>query len=204
MLFSKTTFVTLLISILFGFCSIQKPTVSAPEGQPESAENTNNLVTVKRRYVNNTYGFSVVVPQGFTGLRSPAPLPNHGFCISLTPMLEANISVDGSYNAFYWTSLEEALSQEIEFVQPKGAELLTTERNFTHLAKLPAIKAIVKYKTPATNEIRLQEITVALRNSAKKESVVYTILLETSVARYPQDSKTLAQLLQTWKLSPLP
>ena len=186
------------------FCSTQKKTVTVQEvrGNNEQEDNT-KPVSLTGRYFNETYGFSVLIPEGFTGLMNPAPFPNHGFCISLTPTLEANISIDSSYDVFFWTSLEEALSKEIGFVKPKGAEALAVEHSFTHLNNLKAIRAIVKYKTQATNEIRLQEIIVALRKS-NKEGVVYTVLLETSEPRYLQDSKTLAQLLQTWKYHPMP
>jgi hypothetical protein len=69
--------------------------------QPRFQKKSDDSV-VKSRYSNYDYAYSVRLPTGLTGSRSPSPFPNHGFMIQLPDHAQASVSVDGSYNAALW------------------------------------------------------------------------------------------------------
>src|ERR1019366_4898968 len=52
------------------------------------------------RYVNDTYGYSLTIPAGFTAFTS-ASGPERGFVIGLAGTPRVFLSVDASYDAFY-------------------------------------------------------------------------------------------------------
>ena len=50
------------------------------------------------RYINYGWGYSVLIPEGYVGIKDPAPNPAHGFTITLARRPESEIRVYNSYD----------------------------------------------------------------------------------------------------------
>lgn len=159
----------------------------------------------KGRYSNYDYGYSVRIPKGLSGLRSPSPFPNHGFVIQLSDHPEASCSVDASYNAAEWSSFNDAIETHLNFFKRHvGGEVSMVARRSTTLGGLRAIRFTMKARTSAPDDPEVREVLVAFRKAAGEVGIVYEIVLTTPTSRYNEDKKLIADLQKTWRLKLLP
>ena len=152
-------------------------------------------------YSNYEYAYSVRIPDGLVGYRSPAPMPNHGFGIDLSKEDEAAVWLDGSYNALEWSSLAEATRAQLDFLKDDKdiSDVRIVKRTSTRLSGLPAVHVVIDYRKAGIP--RVEETIFVLRNS---RDIVYTLELRTTPARFSEDRKVLEQLQQTFRREPLP
>jgi len=190
----------LIAGLFFATLTVPLISTSVPAAQSTGAE-----VAVRGKYYNYGYAYSVIVPTGLTGVRSPAPLPNHGFGISLSNRPKSYVWVDGSYNAIEWKTFDEAISSHIGFVKEDGgADVQLINKSLTILASLRAVRFIIQYKAKDSNETMVQEVVLAFRKNSRDANMTYEIGLVAPESRYEQDRKVLVQMQRTWKLRRLP
>ena len=164
------------------------------------AQSRSDYILVKNRYSNYDYAYSVRIPKGLTGSRSPSPFPNHGFGIELSDQPQASISVDASYNAAEWRSFDDAIKAHKNiFKREVGSEVKIVARVPTILGKLRAVRFTMTSNTP---EVR--EVLLALRKAPGEVGIVYEIVLTTPTSRYNKDKHLIAQLQKTFRLKSLP
>src|SRR6185369_16657648 len=153
----------------------------------------------KDRYSNYDYGYSVRIPKGLTGVRSPSPFPNHGFLIELSEHPNASVSVDASYNAAEWRSFADAINAHKRYFKNEvGGEVSVVARVPAVLGGLRATRFMMKSKTS-----EVQEVLLAFRNVPGEVGIVYEIVLTTPTSRYNKDKHLIADLQRTWKLKNL-
>lgn len=163
------------------------------------AQTKSDYIVIKNRYSNYDYAYSVRVPKGLTGLRSPSPFPNHGFVIELSDQPKASLSVDASYNAAEWNSFDDAIKAHKDFFKREaGGEVKLVTKAPTVLGGLSAIHFTMKRDT----EVR--EVLLAFRKAAGEVGIVYEIVLTTPASRYNEDKHLIAELQRTWRLKSLP
>jgi len=157
-------------------------------------------IVVKNRYLNYDYAYSVRVPNGLTGSRSPSPFPNHGFGIQLSDEPKASISVDGSYNAAEWRSFDDAIKAHKGFFKHEvGSEVKVVARAPAVLGKLRAVRF-----TMTSNNREVREVLLAFRKAPGEDGIVYEIVLTTPTFRYAKDKHVLGELQRTFRLKSLP
>lgn len=168
-------------------------------------ENVARMVAHRNRYSNYEYAYSVKIPQGLIGLSDPAPVPQHGIGITLSKEPKSYLWVDGSYNAAFLESLDAAINRHLEWIAEDGADLEVVRREKTHLQQLPAMRLVVRYKSFATGEIRVQDLLVAFRPDEDTErGITYTIGLIAPESRYNEDVMVLEKIVNGWRMKPLP
>ena len=156
---------------------------------------------VKDQYSNYDYAYSVRIPKGLSGSRSPAPFPNHGFVIQLSD--HASLAIDASYNAALWHSFDEAIeAYKNNFKREVGGEVSVVAQAPAVLGKLKAVRFLMKHKSAATPEVR--EVLLAFREADGEVGIVYEIALTTSSSRYDKDKRLIDDVQRTWKLKSLP
>ena len=157
----------------------------------------------KDRYSNYDYGYSVRIPKGLTGVRSPSPFPNHGFLIELSEHPKASVSVDASYNAAEWRSFADAINAHKRYFKNEvGGEVSVVARVPAVLGGLRATRFMMK-RTESGPDTELQEVLLAFRNVPGEVGIVYEIVLTTPTSRYNKDKHLIADLQRTWKLKNL-
>lgn len=170
----------------------------APSSQAQSSG-----VSVKGRYSNYDYAYSVLVPQGIMAFRNQAPFPNHGISIDLSKSLQSYLWVDASYNAAEWASFNDAVSANLDYLKDEGAaNIILEKQTSTHLSQLRAVRFIVRYNLSGKQIV--QETVLAFRREKNKEEIVYAINLRTPIARYERGRVLIAELQRRWRLQKQP
>jgi hypothetical protein len=151
-------------------------------------------------YSNYDYAYSIRIPDGLIGYRSPAPNPNHGFGIDLSKEDDAQVWTDASYNSMEWTSFDDAIKSELDYLKDKSiSNIQLVGRSSTRLSGLRAVRFIINYMRSGIP--RVQEIILAFRKDA---GIVYTLDLRTTSLRYSEDRKVMNKLQKTFRLEQLP
>jgi hypothetical protein len=147
----------------------------------------------------------VELPSELVGFSDPAPMPQHGIGVILSTEPKSYIWVDGSYNAAFLESLDAAINQHLEWLAEDGTDIEVLRREKTHLQKLPAMRLVTQYKSLATGEIRVQDLIIAFRPYEDEErGITYTIGLIAPQSRYNEDALVLEQIINGWRMKPLP
>jgi len=174
---------------------------SVHAGQTERSD----YLVEKARYSNYDYAYSVRIPKGLIGLRSPSPFPDHGFVIQLSDETKASVAVDASYNAAEWRSFADAIKAELDiFKREVGAEVSVVAQAPAVLAGLRATRFTMKQKNSTSHDAAVREVLLAFRKAPGEVGIVYEIILTTQISRYDKDKHLIADLQRTWRLRPLP
>jgi hypothetical protein len=169
------------------------------------AQSGSDYLLVKNRYSNYDYAYSVRLPKGLTGLRSPSPFPNHGFAIQLSDEPKASISVDAGYNAAEWRSFDDAIKfHKDSFEREVGGEIKIVAQAPAVLGGLRAIHFTMKQRAATPGGSQLREVVIAFRKAPGEVGIVYEIVLTTPASRYRKDKHLIADLQRTWRLKSLP
>lgn len=162
------------------------------------------FLRVGAAYINYDYGYSVVIPKPLVGLRSPPPFPNHGFVINLSGQPLARITVDASYNAAEWNSLQEGLKAHLDqFNRDSSGEVKIVMQRPAVLGGLKAIHFSLRSTATESNEPMIRDVLLAFRKDGGV-GIVYEIALITSKLRYQKDKRSAAQLVRSFHLRALP
>lgn len=159
----------------------------------------------KGPYSNYEYGYSITIPEGVIGVSNPSPYPQHGFSIPLSNQPEAQIWVDGSFNAAMYTSLPEATENYLKYLRDESEEVEVLIRESVKLHKLNAMRVVAKYKNKAISTTMIQDLVIAIRQNANADEpeVIYTLRLRTPESRYATDKDILDMLISTWRTTSL-
>jgi hypothetical protein len=177
--------------------SLSKPTINGPVLVEET---TDTWAHEQGVYFNPEYGYSLTIPDGLIGYRSPVPLPQHGFAIDLSKPDDAHVWIDGAYNAAEWASLKDAAKDNLNYLNAHNvSDIRVTSLTYGRLSRLRAVRIVVTYNKSGLSMI--EDEIIALR---KERDVVYTLQLQTTADRYSDDVKLLNQLQRTFRLEPLP
>lgn len=170
--------------------------------------------TVSDQYTHPTYGYTVALPQGIDALTSLPPSPQHGFLIDLGEEmsrpsnasagrswleLEVGLWVEGSYNATFHDSVEEAANASLRYLKtehPDDPIILTWEH--TTLNGLPAIHSCVQFRSSKSGETLITDETVALRDY-DATGIIYTVTLISHASRYGADLAVVKRILEGWR-----
>ena len=186
--------------------SLQIPPINATRlDEIPDLEDTSRFVSQVNQYSNYEYGYSITIPQGLVGLEVPAPFPQHGIAIILSKEPKSYIGLDGSYNSLEWKSLAQATEQHLKWLAEDQSDLTVLKRESITLQKLDAVRLIVRYKSFATNEIRVEDMVIAFRpNGGERRAITYTLSLVAPVVRYNEDVKTFEEIIAKWRMKQLP
>lgn len=182
--------------------SVSNSTINTTESIEETEETTDDDGWAHEQglYSNCEYGYSVIIPDGLTAYRSPAPNPQHGFAIDLSKQKDAQVWIDGIYNSPEWGSLKEAAKENVKYLKDDNVSDITVVRQtYGRLSSLRAIRIVVAYKKSGLAMI--EDEFIAMR---KERDIVYTLELRTTAARYSQDVEVLNQLERSFRLEALP
>lgn len=165
------------------------------------------------QYNNYEYGYTVLIPEGYVGVYSPSPAPQHGFGITLSKRPEARIWVDGSYarvTALRRDTLEGAVDDYLSRLKEDGAitELEVLRREPTNLQSLPAVRVTARYRNPPAGDAAIQDLIIAVRREKTDDvdddiEIIYTIGLLAPESRYSIDKEVFERVVEGWKSKPL-
>ena len=167
-------------------------------------------------YVNEQYGYKVLLPEGVEAFCSPPPAPWHGFFIDVANELppdlddcqgndffsyynwDVGISVSGSYNSAEYESVDELVALSLESYQKHASDAVVVEETHTRLRGVPAIHYVVHYTDPKSGEPMVSDSIAAIGRGN-----VYEIGLTTPASRYAEDKILLRKVIKGWRLGPV-
>ncbi|HEY2964437.1 MAG TPA: hypothetical protein VGJ37_18605 [Pyrinomonadaceae bacterium] len=156
-------------------------------------------------YNNDQYGYALKIPSGFIGVSPPAPWPQHGIEIRLTPNRDAYIVTNAFLSAVDYPSLDAAVDAALKDAEQKHGDLQIVSRQAEQLGTLPAIRVVTRYKQAGSGISVMNETITAIRKARRPEDgVLYTITLVTAEQRYVNDAKLFTSVVRSWRLKPLP
>lgn len=159
------------------------------------------------RYTNQEYGFSVVIPEGYVGVKDPEPNPAHGFWIVLSRRPKATINVYGNYDAANYTSLDEAVDAQLRYVKSDGTGIEVLSREPMKLQSLPATRVVARYRDPASGATMIQDLITSFRwqryDGEEEPWVLYILFLRTPESRYNADKEVFDRVVSAWRATPL-
>jgi hypothetical protein len=168
------------------------------------------------QYVNPTYGYSIRLPDGVEALCSLPPAPQHGFLVDVGNELsrpsiadessvgrswldlEVGLWVDGSYNATFYDSVDEAAEASLTYLKAEHPDdLIILEWEHTTFYQLPAIHACIQFRSSKSGETLTTDKTMALREY-DNTGIIYTVNLTSRASRYREDQAVLKRIVEGW------
>ena len=168
----------------------QKPDDIIPRGLKEDVPN-------KKCYTNYVYGYFIAIPHGLVAYSDQSPQPLHGAGIIIAENPDSYLSVDGSYNAAGWESLDEAAKVNLEWLKKDFPNARLHKQKPSHLGGLPALRTVIKYERDGVN--RKNETIFAFRKY-EQVGIAYTVSLDTTEERYAEDVVKFEAIINSWKL----
>jgi len=161
-------------------------------------------------YVNETYGYRVILPDGVEGLSVLPPAPCHGFFIDVAnelsrsqdarenrrdfwAALRIRLDVDASYNSADYACADDAADASLGYKEDHAADLVILNYERTTLRKVPAIRYLIQFQDARSGESTIVEEVIAIR---AEDGIVFSIGLTTTPARYSEDRKVFKQILK--------
>jgi hypothetical protein len=152
-------------------------------------------------YVNDNYGFRVVVPEGLRGLTDVPPHPHHGFFIRLAQKNEARIWINATYNAAVYETLDEAVISELKASESIFPDFEVRQRKPTRLQDIPAARLLAQYRDKDSGIDMISEQIIALKKAGEEDlGIIYRLALETPPSRYKTDRKIFRQIINSWRI----
>ena len=146
-------------------------------------------------YANGAWGYSVVVPDGFTGKNDSAG-PQHGFGLSLGE--QGNIYINGEANSLEFEAPADAAIKELESLRLDKKKIETATITQSHLGQLRASQLVVTYTCPGSAK---RHILVSIYAIGPGSSPVYEVTLDTISSHYKEHRVILDRILKSWRYS---
>ena len=142
-----------------------------------------NDVPVLGSYFNAKYGYSVVVPDGFTAYRMKGPAPQHGIAIYGTPNSRDEIWINGEYDAAGEGSAEAVAKSTVDdFSRYQLKDISISGRT---LSGLDAADVVLRSTMSTPGRVSYIHMVVAYRPRRSGVPIVYTIGVRTAAIGSP-------------------
>lgn len=150
----------------------------------------------KGLYVDEKYGFSIIIPDNFVGKGSVPPAPNHGFKISFSPDMNDWIGVFAEY------AVADDSSTAGHNTSRSSRERRVTIRAEA-LGGLPAhLRTTITAPRGKQSSAIVEEVLWARRQSGG-EKIDYTLILTTRQALLPEREKIFQGMIASFELLPV-
>ena len=202
----KPFWVVVLASLVF--------TPVASLSQQQTTEPCPDTVDTTGKYVNFSYGFSIVIPPTFNGVWNSAScvsskegcvcMSDHGRIIPLSGEADSGHWVE-AYAGFA-TDLDEptlsnAVASNLNSVRERSRTGSTSVlvRSSTAIGGVKAQRVVVRYMDKKTKRVMVEDFVVAFRGRTGTE-IEYSIYLRSPIAKYRRDKAIFDQVLKSFAL----
>lgn len=144
------------------------------------------------RYLNQTYGYSVMIPKGIAALTA-ASGPQRGFIIGLSATPRALLSVDAYYDAFYDITAAGVHGRDLNAIRLHDA-VLSDEGVEAALAHSPGGRYLTHLQCRGVPAVVIHEEVIVLRNRE-----IYRLDLQSTPERYAHDVRYLNAMVSSWR-----
>jgi hypothetical protein len=176
---------------------------SSCEPRLTSALIVSNTNIIARKYTdsyrNDNFGYSLRIPGSYSAI-SEVPLAlESGIEFKLSDNSKHYIWVGAGDNTARYNSMVSAANAHLVWLRAEG-EVLTVNQQPTRLGRLNGLRVSVKYKSPESDTIRIQELVLAIETKKDEVGVVYEIEMRTTESDYAKDLNVFNRILRSWRL----
>ncbi len=147
-------------------------------------------------YTNESYGYSVVIPDDRKAYDAPDPYPHHGVWFILGDPPQSYIVVQGEANSLEYRRPIDAANQFVKYLREHGKRIESTTITRFRLGGLLATRVVVHYTCSDSSTKYVTDATFAL---SPDRSPIFEVTLYTSANRFGGDRPVLDQILKSWK-----
>lgn len=175
--------------------------ISSPVATPGNIRTNDEVATYEGKYTNSIFGYAVIIPEGFTATGALKKQQPHGFLITLSSEHGASLTVDGSYNAPLWKSLDAVFKDVYHNLEGSAQSVELVEKRNVLLDGLPAVSFDARYVDNKTGAVRVRSEILGLRKCLQSDlEVIYTIALGTPENRFTEDNAVMQELVKSWTM----
>lgn len=160
--------------------------------------------TYSGKYRNHNFGYSAQIPPTLNGVSEVPNALESGILLALSPDRARYIWLGASYNTARFSSLRWATELRLEWLRNEGALIQGVTRRPIRLGRLRAERVIVRYKSPGSDSIRIEDFVIALKPQPDEDGIIYQIEMRTSEASYATDIESFHQIARSWRDTRLP
>jgi len=198
--------------ILFGSDSGSLGGESADVKTRQQQEPCPDEIPSRGKYVNLSYGFSIIIPPGLEGLWNSAScskqgeectcMSDHGRVIPLSakPYLpDRHVEAYADYGADLENgTVSEAVTSNLQSIQERSqpGTMSVRHKRAIRLAGLDAQRVIVRYSDKRLHAWMIEDFIEAIGNGVR-----YMLYLRTPEATYTQDRSIFDRVIATFKLA---
>ena len=144
------------------------------------------------RYVNSTYGYSVLIPVGLQGFTRGSGA-ERGLFIALSAQPRSYLSLDASYDVFYDITAEGVHQRDLNTIRLHDTVSVDESRQ-VQLAGQAGRRFVMRFECRGASDSRVHEEIIAVRNRE-----IYRLDLQTTPDRFERDDRQLLALLRSWR-----
>ena len=154
--------------------------------------------TYAGEYRNGSYGFSVVIPHGFTGVDADNPAYQKGFIIALKDP-ERSVSVFADTNSLEYTDATAAATGELGLFKQQGLRVENQQIAGTELGGHSAVTLSFQYRcsNQGAQYAHVEVIAISLDGQ-----YVYTIAWDGAADQERLDQRIITGLKRSWRYFP--
>lgn len=144
------------------------------------------------RYVNRAYGYSVIIPKGFTAYTA-AVGPERGFGMILSWAPRAIVQVDAGYDAFYDITAAGVHRRDLNTIRLHN-RVLDDRVLAASLAHVAGGRYLTDVQCTSDPQRYRRDDVIVIRYRE-----IYRINLQTVPARYASDVRLINAMLKSWR-----
>lgn len=160
--------------------------------------------TYSGKYRNHNFGYSAQIPSPLSGVSEVPRALESGILLALSPDRDRYIWLGAGYNTARFSSLRWAREFRLGWLRNEGATIQRVTRRPIQLGRLRAERVIVRYKSPGSDSIRIEDFVIALKPQPDEDGIIYQIEMRTSEADYATDVESFHQIARSWRDTRLP
>jgi hypothetical protein len=154
-------------------------------------------------YRNYNFGYAAKIPSPLKGVSEVPKALESGILLPLSPDRKRYIWLGAGYNTARY-SLRWATDFRLSWLRDEGASLQSVKRRPIRLGRLRGERVIVRYKSPGSENIRIDDFVIAIRPQLDEDGIIYQIEMQTSEANYVVDVKSFDEIARSWQEIHLP
>ncbi|HXD30141.1 MAG TPA: hypothetical protein VN643_03435 [Pyrinomonadaceae bacterium] len=151
-------------------------------------------------YTNYKFDYSVHIPLVLSGVSEVPKELESGIQLALSSNHEHYIWLGAISNDAPRGILRGATLLREYSLSFEGFEILSVSRRLARLGTLKAERMTIKYRSPESGAIRVQDLILGMKSQRDDVGIVFTIEMRTNETDYSNDSKIFDQLLKSWRL----
>jgi hypothetical protein len=150
-------------------------------------------------YLNEAYGYSVVIPGDLIGYDDVNPLYQHGFGISVGAQPQSYIFVNGEPNSLEFATAGDAATQHLKYMDKHGNRIGPPQISESKLGRLTAAVLFATYTCSGLPE---RYVVYSIFAVSPDRSQLYEVSLYAQEGRFEQDKAVLGAIVKSWKHLP--